>query len=266
MESLFNHQEIYTLMIIGVLVMLALALAFVLFFSQSRKTILQQQMEAQQQELAHQQSLLFSNILTQEEERKRIAKELHDEIGSKLNVILLNLHRLNKVTGQAATVAPITQEMQSLVNTTINTTRRISYDLLPPTLVNFGLLEAIKELVDNYQKTETIEVVLEICQNESPTINQIVGLNLYRVLQELMNNTMKYAEAQQINLKLWFSPIQLKIEYRDNGKGFDLQNEQQQKGMGMQNIKSRMKMIQGTSEFQTAIGKGVFVTLKAPPK
>ncbi len=253
-------------MIIGIVVMLILALTFVLFFGQARKRILQQQMQAQQAELAHQQSLLFSTILTQEAERERIAKELHDEIGSKLNVILLNLHRLNKVTKKSTEVAPITTEMHSLINTTLATTRRISYDLLPPTLVNFGLLEAIKELVDNYQKTDSIDIVLEICQDETPTIDAIVGLNIYRVLQELMNNTMKYAAAQQITIKLWFSPIQLKLEYRDNGKGFDLQNKQLKKGLGLQNIKSRMQMIQGVANFQTAVGEGVFVSLKAAPR
>jgi len=252
-------------MIAGIFVMLILALAFVLFFGQSRKKILQQQMQAQQAELAHQQSLLYSTILTQEAERKRIAKELHDEIGSKLNVILLNLHRLNKVNKQSKETVPITTEMQTLVNTTIDTTRRISYDLLPPTLVNFGLLEAIKELVDHYRQTEAIEVVLEICQDEAPKINDTVSLNIYRVLQELMNNTMKYAKAQQISLKVWFSPLQLKIAYRDDGKGFNLQKESSKKGLGLSNIKSRLQMIQGRLDFQTADGQGVLVTLKAPP-
>ena len=265
MESLFNHQEIFTLMIAGIFVMLTLALAFVLFFGQSRKKILQQQMQAQQAELAHQQSLLYSTILTQEVERKRIAKELHDEIGSKLNVILLNLHRLNRVTEQPKAIPPIAKEMQSLVNTTIETTRRISYDLLPPTLVNFGLLEAIKELSDHYQQTDAIEVILEIHQDEAPKIADTVSLNIYRVLQELMNNTLKYAEATQITIKLWFSPIQLKIAYQDNGKGFDFQKAQNKKSLGLSNIKSRLQMIQGTLDFQTAIGKGVSVTLKASP-
>lgn len=251
-------------MIAGIFVMLSLALALVLFFGQSRKKILQQQMEAQQKELAHQQSLLYSTILTQEEERKRIAKELHDEIGSKLNVILLNVHRLNKISPQPLTILPIADEMKTLLNTTLATTRRISYDLLPPTLVNFGLLEAIKELCDQYQQTDAIEVLLEIHQNEPLDITDTVALNIYRVLQELMNNTLKYAQAEQISLKLWFHSDQLKLEYRDNGQGFDLQKESAKKSLGLSNIKSRMQMINGELNFQTAVGKGIWVVLKIP--
>lgn len=262
MAETLQHNEILMLMVTGILVMLTLALAFVLFFNQSRKKILQQQMDGQQKELEHQQRLLHRTILTQEEERKRIAKELHDEIGSKLNVILLHTHRLNKTAQAGQDLRPIVAEVKEIVNTTIDTSRRISHDLLPPTLENFGLLEAIKELCEQYQKTEAIEVVLEICQNERKQMDKLFELHLFRILQELMNNTLKYAEASQIGLKVWLGTSQIKLEYRDNGKGFDWENSEHHKGLGLQNIKSRMKMLEGTYHFFTARGKGVVVTIE----
>lgn len=246
----------------GILVMLTLALAFVLFFNQSRKKLLQQQMWVQQMQLEHQQSLLHRTILTQEEERKRIAKELHDDIGSKLNVILLNIHRLKKKAEQQSDLQPVLSEVQGLINATIQTSRRISHDLLPPTLDNFGLVEAVKELCENYQKTDAINVTLEVIQNENPTMDKLTALHLFRILQELMSNTLKYAEAQQIGLKMWLTGQSLKIEYRDDGKGFDWEATQYHKGLGLQNIESRMKMIEGQYQFFTAPEKGVVVTLE----
>ena len=147
-------------MVIGILIMLALALAFILFFNFSQKRILKEQMRQQRMAYEHQEALLHSTILTQEEERKRIAQDLHDEIGSKLNVILLNAHQLKKLEKGNLAMASITNELSSLVNTTIETTRRISHDLLPPTLEEFGLVEAIKELKDAYRHSDTISLSL----------------------------------------------------------------------------------------------------------
>lgn len=262
MAENFQHNEIFTLMAVGILVMLTLALVLVLFFNQSRKKILQEQMRVQELELEHQETLLFSTILIQEEERKRVAKELHDEIGSKLNVILLNIHRLDKKKATLESIEPIVTEVKDLINDTIDSSRRISHDLLPPTLENFGLLEAIKELCENYQKTEAIEVVLEICQNDHQVSDRLTALHLYRILQELMNNTMKYAEAEQIGLKYWCSPKQIKLEYRDNGKGFDWSDKRHHKGLGLQNLKNRVKMIDGVYQFHTALGKGFAFSLE----
>ncbi len=249
-------------MTIGILIMLSLALAFILFFNRSQKKIYQEKMRRQQLQLAHQDELLFSTILAQEEERKRIAKDLHDEIGSKLNVIFLYLHRLKKGAPEQPRLHTTVDEIHNLVDTTIATSRRISHDLLPPTLEKFGLIQAIEELCEYYQRTGAIDMQFEIVEQKIETVPKIVALNLFRILQELISNTMKYANARHINIKLWLKPSQVQIEYRDDGQGFDVTEKANQKGLGMNNIESRMKMIDGQYELQSAPSQGIFVRLR----
>lgn len=255
--STTNANEIYFLMTIGILIMLSLALAFIVFFNRSQRKIFEEQMRVQQLQLEHQAQLLYSNIRTQEEERKRIAKDLHDEVGSKLNVIHLNLHRVKKGTAETPTADDAVSDMFVLINDTIDTTRRISHDLLPPTLENFGLQEAIKELCDSYQKADSaVAFQFELLQNDERPTDKMVEVNLFRVLQELISNSLKHGKPSQISIRLWLGSQELRLEYRDNGKGFDVEKLKGKNGLGMQNIESRMKMIHAKYELDSKVGEG----------
>ena len=257
MESNFQENTFVFLMVIGILIMLALSLAFVLFFNFSKKRILTEQMQNQKLAYQHQEELLYSNIMTQEEERKRIARDLHDEIGSKLNVILLNIYRLKKFGEKNEEMRAITEEVNSVIHTTIGTTRRISHDLLPPTLEEFGLVEAIKELRDTFHQTEQISIDFDLVENEQPMDDKLIELNIFRVLQELINNSIRHGKAKEVKIKFWLKPTAIKLEYQDNGKGFDISNFNNKKGLGMKNIESRLKMIKATFQYDSSPGKGM---------
>lgn len=251
-------------MIIGILIMLALALAFVIFFNYSKKKLLTEQMNNQKLALQHQEKLLHSTILTQEKERKRIARELHDEIGSKLNVIFLNIHRLKKINTGNEEVKLITDEVDSLIHNTLHTTRRISHDLLPPTLEDFGLIEAIKELRDAFQHVDNFKIVFKISENEGNVLitsrtdkNKMIELNIFRVLQELINNSIKHGNATEVVINLSLGLFDLKLEYADNGKGFDEKIYKNKKGLGMKNVESRLNMIHANYQFDSTPEKGV---------
>ncbi|MFN7118527.1 MAG: sensor histidine kinase [Saprospiraceae bacterium] len=249
-------------MTIGILIMLSLALAFIVFFNRSQRKIFEERMRVQELQLEHQQQLLYSNILTQEEERKRIAKDLHDEVGSKLNVIHLNLHRLRKAAPSSPALEETVSEIFAVINDTIDTTRRISHDLLPPTLENFGLKEAIKELCESYRKVENITFQFELIQNEARPTDKMVEVNFFRVLQEFISNSLKHGDPSQINIRLWLNSNGLRLEYADNGKGFDLDQLQTKSGLGMQNIESRMNMIHAEYDIKTTPMAGFMATLK----
>jgi signal transduction histidine kinase len=166
----------------------------------------------------------------------------------------------------------VVNEIFSVINETIDTTRRISHDLLPPTLENFGLKEAIKELCESYQKTESIDLIFELKQQSDQPTDKSVELNLFRILQELIKNSITHGKAQQIRIKLWLpdqrhgtgSPNEIKIDYTDNGKGFEVNDPLHQNGLGMQNIESRLKMIGGNYKLQSQVGAGVKVLITAP--
>ena len=269
MESGLQENTFIFVMVIGILIMLALALAFVLFFNFSKKKILTEQMRSQKLAYQHQEELLHSTILTQEAERKRIARDLHDEIGSKLNVILLNTHRLKKFNKENEEIGGITSEVNDLINTTIATTRRISHDLLPPTLEEFGLVEAIKELRDNFQQTGSITIGFDLMEREEAVSkksteeeDKLIELNLFRVLQELINNSIRHGQATEITIKLWQNASSVKLEYLDNGKGFEMTNFENKKGLGMRNIESRLHMIHATYQYDSSPGNGMKMVIE----
>ena len=250
------------MMIIGILIMLALALAFVIFFNFSQKKLLKEQMQNQKLAFDHQEALLHSTILTQEKERKRIARELHDEIGSKLNVILLNTHRFKKFINENKEMQDIVIEVNSVIHTTIDTTRRISHDLLPPTLEEFGLVEAIKELRDSFDNTGSVKVRFDLIENEARISDHLIELNLFRVLQELINNSIRHGEAKEISIKLSLKKSSLKLQYLDDGKGFEMSYLENKKGLGMKNIESRLNMIHATFQYESSPGKGFGVDIE----
>lgn len=265
-ENSFEENTIVILMAAGIFIMLALALAFVLFANFSQKKILREQMRNQDLAFKHQEALLHGTILTQEKERKRIARELHDEIGSKLNVILLHIHRLKKISQENATSEEAVTDIKSLINNTLETTRRISHDLLPPTLEEFGLVEAIKELRDSYERLDILKIDFELLANDKKIKDSVIELNLFRVLQELISNSIKHGKAEKIDLKLSLNTSNIQLEYSDNGKGFDMSDSNNKKGLGMKNIESRLNMIHADYDFQSAPGKGILMKIELSEK
>ncbi len=218
-----------------------------------------QQRRLKEKELTHQREMLSSTILTQEQERQRIAKDLHDSVGSKLGVMNLFLHQLNRKSPEAETDV---RDMLGVVGETIQTTRRISHDLLPPTLETFGLATAIQELGDQVAQTQGPGMKIEIEGERPEGVAPLVELNLFRILQELLNNSLKYAQANQISLRLIQSADKIILQYHDDGIGFDPQRLENQKGLGMQNIQSRLQMIEGKMDLQSAPGQGVQVQVE----
>lgn len=255
-----SSNELIILIIIGIGLMLFLAMAFVLFFSFSQNKLRKEQFKAQEAKLEYQEKLLHSTILTQEKERERIAKDLHDEIGSKLNVVHLYLHQLTRKKNDTG-VSESIGEMVEVINDTIHTTRSISHDLLPPTLDKFGLQTAIDELCDRIRQADQQTIYLETEGERPSNMDKLVELNVFRILHELLNNTLKYAQADQIQVKLWQSVEKLVLSYEDNGIGFDADSKENKKGLGMKNIESRLQMIKGSYELKTAPGEGMAIQI-----
>jgi len=252
-----SSGDFFTLLIIGILVMLSLAMALVIFFYSSQRKLLQEKSRQQELKLEYQKELLYSTIRTQEKERKRIAKDLHDEIGSKLNVVFLSLYRLQKQTKAIPKALDTIDNMTTLINTTIDTTRRISHDLLPPTLDDFGLAAAIQELAEAYGRTETVHLEFDKSEVENRMSDKLIELNIFRVIQELVKNSIVHGASKHIKIKLAISLSDFKIDYQDDGKGFDMSVVKAKKGLGTQNIESRLNMSNAQIRYETAVGEGV---------
>jgi signal transduction histidine kinase len=258
MERSFQPEAITTFMTIGIALMLLMALSLVLFFLFSQQKFNRVRYEAQATELLHQQQLSQRNLLVQEEERQRIAAQLHDDLGSKLGVISLSLHRLRRAEGQQPLSDALLTEINDLVAATLQSTRRLSHELLPPTLEEFGLVEALREFFEGLQKATSIDFLFENTLAKTDLADPIVELNLFRIVQELTNNSLKHAHATQISLFLGTENGQKTLRYRDNGIGMDLEN-QPMRGLGLRNLRQRVQIISGTYDLRTAPGKGVEV-------
>lgn len=255
MEASIQTPEIVPLILIGTLVMITLAFTLVILYNNQQRKIVRQQLTAQERELQYQQELFQKSLMTQEEERRRIAADLHDEIGSKLNVLHLNFHRIKKIAPENDVLTPIWEDISYLLNQTIETTRRISHDLLPPILEDMGLIEALEELSKQLKHSESLEIQFECNIQREQVEASIVKLNVFRIVQELVSNSIKHAKASNIMIELYENENIIHLAYSDNGQGFDPDNNHKA-GLGLRNLYNRVKILNGKVNVQTALGEG----------
>ena len=183
----------------------------------------------------------------QEVEKNRIAKELHDGIASRLNNIKTRVDLLNANSN----LDIISNEILS----TAIEVRTISHNLRTPTFLNKRFDRVVKEYLDNIQHLSKLKIDFEyFAPNGFGSVNEDVQSNVYRILQELVTNTVKHSKATKLEVTLSLYPDKLSLICDDNGVGFDKDTVAQ--GIGLRNIKERLKSINGNIEIDTTLGKG----------
>lgn len=230
---------IWVIIIIGVMVLLIGTLISVFYLSY--KKILKSKEEEHRVKLEYQRMLLQVSLDAQENERVRIAADLHDNIISKLTVIRLK-----------AAIGSDSQEIDNLLGVIIDESRRISHELSPPlyeekTLENI-LITILKSWSSFYQIKKHIDVRGEF------EIEKNIKLQLVRILQELINNTYKHAKASSIMLNLRISPKYIVMMVEDDGLGFKKNNSV--KGIGLQNIELRADNLEAQYKYKSKENKG----------
>jgi signal transduction histidine kinase len=236
-----QSKPVYIILYILVFLILIL-ITVVVFIIKSRKKILQKELEKKDLELNFQKNILLSTIQTQEKERSRIAQDLHDEISSKLNVVSLNLYRLKSSDNDKSDKHAVIDTIINVNNSAIENARKIAHNLLPPVLEKFGLKIAIEELVLDLEKTKILEIDYINDVDFSKT-DMGVQLNIFRILQELINNSLKHGKAKKIKIKVNGIDSRAYFYYSDNGVGFDISDFKKRKGLGMYNIESRIQFL-----------------------
>ena len=197
------------------------------------------------------------DVITQAEERekKKIARELHDGLGQQL--VLLNLLFQN-ITPKQEEEAQF-NDISSLLQSSIRSIKEIAYALNPPELEH-GFLNAIDRFANRIDSIGEMKFIVKIQKgSDEKSLDNVDRINLFRVIQELINNTLKHSQATEITFVMEKSSDQIFISLEDNGIGFDI--ESAQTGMGMQNIQYRMKMSNIKCEYNSKIGKGVKVRM-----
>ncbi|MEM6396522.1 MAG: sensor histidine kinase [Bacteroidota bacterium] len=250
-----------TVLLGGIITLLVMAIALVIFFVLYQRRLFAQQNEIVEQERSHQRQLLSAAVEVQESERRRIAGDLHDDIGSLLSAARLYLKQLpvDEPEGEE-----IKSETLGIVSQIITNTRRITHDLMPSELEKFGLSAAVEDICNRIDRSDDIEVGFR--SDLTQRLNSKCEVALYRVVQELANNTLKHAEASRIEVELTAQGEEFILRYADNGKGFDpnITSTRGGSGLGLRNIESRTSLINGKLDYQTAPGEGLSVTVRLP--
>lgn len=199
-------------------------------------------------------SEVFAAIIrTEEDERQRFAKELHDGLGPVLSSIKMILSALNQ-SAENTENKEIIQKTNFVIDEAIITLKEISNKLSPHILTHFGLEKALQNFVDTlrYNKLLSIDLQSNIAKKRFDNSIETV---LYRVLCELISNTIRHAQAQQITIDIKHENQQLTIDYTDDGIGFQT-NTLEYTSMGISNMQSRIKSIHGTIDFESHKNKG----------
>lgn len=256
-----EDAQIIVIILIAILVLLLMAGALIVFFFFSRKKIINAELEKANLEINYQKDLLHATIETQEEERKRIAQDLHDAISAKLNVVSLSTNVLIAGTLNKKESEETLNHILSVTTNTLESSRRLAHNLLPPILENFGLQAAIEELCDEFVSSKQLDIDYQIEYHDSiPKNNE---LHLFRIIQELLNNSVRHGKASHVELNIKESG-QTEVYYKDNGKGFDPSIVEKKKGIGLKNIESRVDILGGKLSYHSEIGNGATFKLIIP--
>ena len=202
-------------------------------------------------------------IQTEERERKRFAKDLHDGMGPLLSTVKLSVSSLAQMKHDAAS-QEIVDNTEIVINEAIKSLKEISDNLSPHVLNNFGLVRALNNFINkiNVAKTIRISLTTELKDERFDSNLEVV---LYRVICELINNTIKHAHAKKIHISLTKEDKYLSIIYKDDGKGFDVAKIIDQPtgtGMGFSNIYSRINSLKGEIKVESENKKGTLVNIK----
>ena len=252
------EKELVAIILYLSLFFMIMAVGLILFFYFSRKKIIQKELEKRDLILAHQKEQLCAVLITQEEERKRIAQDLHDDISSKLNVISLNSYLLTSADLTMADTKEITANIINLTAKALENSRKIAHNLLPPVLEKFGLHAGVEELCEEFESSKSVKVVYQN-KIEFDEKDKDKHLHVFRILQELMNNSLRHGKATEISVVFDNVNGVKTCFFKDNGIGFDSKNAENQKGLGMKNIDSRISFLNGTINMNSQIGNGLDV-------
>ena len=257
-SRLFENDEINGWVGVLVSVFMFVGVIFIrkIFNLQDRVEELRQQNE---------QNVLSAIIITEDKARQAFARELHDGLGPALSSIKMTLSAVH-----SDSLTPVNKKIvESAYNATDNSIvvlKEIANNLSPHLLINYGLVKAIQTFANQLLSSTKIEFSLD-CNFQEGHLSEEMKSSCYRIVSELLNNTLKHANATTIDLEISEKGNRLTLKYKDNGSGFENFGSFKNSpvpGMGFNNILSRTKSMKGTYLIQTAPGHGFSIEIYLP--
>lgn len=245
--------------VLTAIVLTVIATAGLFYRTYRQRQLLQQQTI---RELQTERQLLATDAVLQgqEDERSRLARDLHDGLGgilsgAKFTFDAMRDNMIMTVENQQAFARGM-----DLLETSIRELRRVSHNMMPESLVRTGLPQAVRDLCADIQQ-HNVSIIYQEFGVDGVQFKQSVSITVYRIIQELLNNAMKHAHASEIIVQLSFHDNRLQLTVEDNGVGFDVPDLDVSKGMGWSNIRSRVDYLKGTVDVNSIAGKGTSVTI-----
>jgi two-component system, NarL family, sensor kinase len=213
----------------------------------------------QKKVVAWQQARIAAEINTLEAERKRIAGDLHDELGPMLSAIKLQINHLEP---EDETETAVLEKSSKQIDTIIQRFREISYDLLPNTLVRKGFIKATEEFVGKLKVLHALKIDFA---SEHFSLDAAKEVNLYRIIQEIIQNTIKHSRATFLNILIIKKAHTIFVQTKDDGVGFNYNEKSlEAKGVGLLSLQSRAQLLGGHLVVHTQPGTGVAFEIEIP--
>jgi signal transduction histidine kinase len=250
-----NNQ---VLLLAGGLGFIAMVAALMFFVYRKNKQLNQQRIRVLKKEQETQR--LKSIIEGEEKERKRFARELHDGLGAVLATVKMQIssirHKFPDVQSSS-----MYQKAETLIDDACRTVREVSHDLMPHVLEQQGLFPAIDDMCQNLAGHHNLQFDF-IPFGDENDLSDIIKITIYRIVQELLKNITKHAQATEVIVQLTIEDDEIILIVEDNGKGFE--PSASQKGIGIENIHSRAAYLNGTFDIDSVSGQGSTFTIRLP--
>lgn len=257
LNILFDTPLFNLLICTGILV---LAILIVIF---NRRAINKQKAYAE----SYQKTFFRSVIGIVDFDRTRISQNIHDEVGTVLSIIKLNLTKVSRNVGDVELTKKLLDESLILLENTIENTREISKELMPQTLMKLGYESGIMELCRQINSSNEINIIVNHSDNEV-RLFPVFELEVYHVVQEVLNNIIKHGKPKEIIVTMQSNVSEITTEIFHNGIGLDEKSlsvlSESGKGSGLQNIQKRLELICGSIEYNTNGNNKSTVTIKVP--
>ena len=262
-----NNSGVSTVLFLGTLGMVVLTVSLIIFIVLHQRRVLRFQNKINLMEQEQQKILLNASIKLQEEERQRLAADLHDDAGPLLATARLYLNE-NLVNQDKATQLQSIFQARQIIDDTIQLVRNISHSLMPPTLKNFGLESAINDLFQKISGSGAMNASSRFHEYKDRLKGE-KELVIFRIVQELINNILKHSNASFIHLTQNVHADKFYLRIHHDGRGivqsdFDKLNKSNV-GLGLKNISSRLRLVEGNINFEKDVSQTYYkVTIEMP--